>query len=316
MANIFKAGAAKFRAFAKTTTLKTKKHAPEILVVAGIVATGAAIVTACKATRKLDKIIDEHKADMEKINDLEKKKDLEFVDDDGTKQKYTKDTAKMDKFCTYRDTAFKLVKNYAIPAGLFIVGMTCFVASTVILKKREKAALALFNGSLAAFNAYRSRVRDAVGDEVEDRLYHGIDEVKVTKLKDDGTTEEKNVKILNSHNVYTFTMNNQTCRFWEKDMRYNLMLARSVEQDINDLVFGPYGGEPVELNVVLKKLGMLKCGAMMGEGWVPEKLGGKVTHVSFGLDKYTLPDEEGGLDITNCDEIVLEFNCEHIMDKF
>ena len=99
-------------------------------------------------------------------------------------------------------------------------------------------------------------------------------------------------------------------------MRYNLSFAKSIEKEIDDMVFGPYGGEPVELNVVLKKLGMLKCGAMMGEGWVPTKLGGKVNHVSFGLEKYSLPDELGGVDIMNCDEIKLEFNCEHIMNKF
>lgn len=307
---------ARVRSFCKTTTMKTKKHAPEILVVAGIIATGAAIVTACKATRKVDKILDQHHEEMDKINKAVGK---EYKDDeDGNKiKKYTKETGKMDKFCTYRDTTFRLVKNYAIPAGLFIVGMTCFVTSTVILKKREKAAVALFNGSLAAFNAYRSRVREAVGEEAEDKLYHDIHEVKCTKMNENGTTEEKTVRYTeHPHNVYTFKMNEQTCRFWEKDMQYNLALAKSIEKEIDERVFGPYGGEPIELNEALKKLGMLKSGAMMNIGWVPEKLGGKVNNVSFGLKKYTKPDELGGIDIMSCDEIMLEFNCEYIADKF
>ena len=316
MKKAFRSKASKFRSFKKGAILKVKKHAPEILLVTGIIATGAAIVTACKATRKLDKIIDEHKENLDKIN-ISVEETKTFIDDDGKEKKYTKEVAKTDKFCTYRDTAFRIVKTYAVPAALFIGGVTCFVASTVILKKREKASLALFNGSLAAFNAYRSKIRDAVGEEAESKIYHGIDEVKVTDIKADGTSEEKIIKQVDRpHNVYTFRMNSQTCRFWESDMKYNLMFARSVEEDIDNLVFGEFGGEPVELNAALKKLGMLKCGAMMGEGWVPEKLGGKVKRVSFGLEKYTLPDEEGGVDIMDCDEILLEFNCEHIMDKF
>lgn len=313
---MFKKTRVKVRSFCKTTKMKAKKHAPEILVVAGIIATGASIITACKATMKVNKIIDEHHENLKKVNtSVEEKKT--FVDDDGKEKSYTKEVAKMDKFCCYRDTTFKFIKNYAIPAGLFIVGMSCFVASTVILKKREKAALALFNGSLAAFNAYRSRVREAVGEEAENKLYHDIRETSYTELKEDGTKEDKILRTTeHPHNVFTFKMNSQTCRKWEDDMRYNLILAQSVQEEINDMVFNQFGGEPIELNYVLKRLGMLKCGAMMNVGWVPEKLGGSVKCVDFGLNKYKLPDEKGGIDITTCDEIMLEFNCEYIADKF
>lgn len=313
---MFKKTRVKVRSFCKVTKMKAKKHAPEILVVTGIIATGAAIVTACKATMKVNKIVEEHHENLKKVNtSVEEKKT--FVDDDGKEKSYTKEVAKMDKFCCYRDTTFKFIKNYAIPAGLFIVGMTCFVTSTVILKKREKAALALFNGSLAAFNAYRGRVREAVGEDVENKIYHDIRETPYTEFKEDGSKEDKILRTTeHPHNVYTFKMNSQTCRFWEKDMRYNLMFAQKIQEEIDEMVFGQFGGEPVELNYVLKRLGMLKCGAMMGEGWVPEKLGGRVKSVSFGLEKYKLPDEMGGIDISDCDEIMLEFNCEHIMDKF
>ena len=158
MANIFKLGAAKVRNFKKISSMKAKKHAPELLVGAGIILTGAAIVVACKQTMKLPKILETHKENLEKVNTaVEEKKN--FIDDDGFEKEYTVEVAKMDKFVAYRDTTFSIIKTYAIPAGLFVLGMTCFVTSTVILKKREAAALALFNGSLAAFNAYRSRVR-------------------------------------------------------------------------------------------------------------------------------------------------------------
>jgi hypothetical protein len=317
MKNIFKAGKAKLVSFAKTTKLKAKKHAPEILVVSGIILTGAAVVMACKKTMNVNKIVENHKANLDKIGtSVEESKT--FVDDDGKEQKYTKEVAKMDKFVCYRDTTFAFVKNYAIPAGLFIAGMSCFVASTVILKKREAAAVALFNGTLGAFNAYRARVKEAVGDEVEENIYHDIHETKYTELHEDGTQEDKTIKTVGKHsgNVYSFTMNSQTSSLWENDMEYNLVLVQSVQEEMQERVFGLYGGEPLELNYVLKRLGMLKEGAMMNVGWVPEKLGGSVKCVDFGLKKYKKRDEDGGIDIHSCDEIVLEFNCEYIADKF
>ena len=315
---MFKKTRTKVRSAVKTAKLKARKHAPEILVGIGIITTAASIITACKATKKVDAIIEEHRNEMDKINKAsEGNKKYKDEEDGGKVKEYTKETAKMDKFCTYRDTTFRLVKNYAIPAGLFIIGMTCFVGSTVILRKREQAAVALFNGSLAAFNAYRCRVKEAIGAEAETKIYHGIDEVPYTELKEDGTREEKVLRTVNQpHNVFTFTMNAETCRFWENDMRYNLMMAQSIEEEVDKLVFGEFGGEPMELNTVLKKLGMLKCGSMMDVGWVPEKLGSSVKSVDFGLKKYHMPDEKGGIDITTCNEIKLEFNCEYIADKF
>lgn len=317
MKNIFKAGAAKVKNLASITKMKAKAHAPEILVVSGIILTGAAVVMACKKTMNVNKIVENHKSNLDKIG-TSVEEDKTYIDDDGNEKKYTKEVAKMDKFICYRDTTFAFIKNYAIPTGLFIAGMSCFVASTVILKKREAAAVALFNGTLGAFNVYRARVREAVGEEVEDNIYHNVYETKFTDLKEDGTSEEKVVRSVGhgSGNVFSFTMNSQTSRLWENDMEYNLVLVQSVQEEMHERVFGLYGGEPLELNYVLKRLGMLKEGAMMNVGWVPEKLGGSVKCVDFGLKKYKKPDECGGVDIRTCDEIILEFNCEYIADKF
>lgn len=317
MKNIFKAGAAKIKSFASITKMKAKKHAPEILVVSGIILTGAAVVMACKKTMNVDKIIEKHKENLDKIG-TSVEEDKSYVDEDGNEQKYTKEVAKMDKFICYRNTAFAFIKNYAVPTSLLIAGVSCFVASTVILKNERDSAVALFNGTLGAFNAYRSRVRETIGEEVENNIYHDIRETKCTELHEDGTQEDKIIKTLGKHsgNVYSFSMNAQTSRLWESDMSYNMILVQSLQEEMDERVFGTYGGEPLELNYVLKRLGMLKEGAMMNVGWVPEKLGGSVKSVSFGLEKYKKTDEDGGIDIRSCDEIILEFNCEYIADKF
>ena len=305
----------KTKAFINKTKVKVHKRAPEILLITGIIATGAAIVTACKATMKVEKILDERKEAKEKIEKaVAEKKQYE---EDGKKHEYTAEVAKKDKMCLWRDTAIKFVKTYAVPGALFILGMTCFCASTVILRKREKAAVALANGTLAAWNAYRARVKEAVGEEVENNIYYDRkDDPSWVEIKEDGEIVPAKTEARDPGHPFVFHMNAQTCKFWESDMRYNLIFAQKIQEEFDSRVFdGDFGGDIAELNTVLKKLGMKKCGNCMTAGWVPDKMGGHVKSVSFGLEKYKLPDDEGGIDIYSVDEIILEFNCE-LIDEF
>ena len=46
-----------------------KKHSPEILVVAGVIGTVASAVMACKATTKVNTIIDKTKSDIDAIHE-------------------------------------------------------------------------------------------------------------------------------------------------------------------------------------------------------------------------------------------------------
>lgn len=297
------------------TKTRLKKRAPEILLITGIIATGAAIVTACKATMKVDKLLDEHKEAKEKIEKAVAEK--KSYEEDGKKHEYTPEVAKKDKVCLWRDTSIKFVKNYAIPGALFIIGMTCFCASTVILRKREKAAVALANGTLAAWNAYRARVKEAVGEEIENDIYYDRKpDPNMSIIKEDGEIVPAKSSPRDPGHPFIFHMNSQTCKFWEDDMQYNLIFAQKIQEEFNARVFdGDFGGDIVELNTVLKKLGMQKYGNCMTAGWVPEKMGGHVKHVSFGLEKYKKPDDQGGIDIYAADEIILEFNCE-LIDEF
>lgn len=310
---IFKKAKAKIGATTKTARLKAKKHAPELLLIGGIVITGAAVVKACKATLKVNDILDDYKEDKKKIDDAVKE-GKSFKDEDGKVKKCDEAFGKEQRRCLWRDTAIKFVKTYAIPGCLFILGMTCFCASTVILRKREQAAVTLANGTLAAWNAYRQRVKEAVGEEVENNIYFDRKEDPNMVISKDG--EEFAPAMTSAKDPghpFVFRFNSQTSKFFEDDMAYNMMFLQQAEREFNEMVFEPaFGqGEPLELNQVLKRLGLKKDSTLMTAGWVPTKMGGHVTKVSFGLDKYKRPDEEGGIDI-DPDEIILEFNCEYI----
>lgn len=60
------------------------KYSPEILVVAGVVGVVASAVIACKATTKLDDILEQTKTDVDKIHECVNRTDLaeEYTEDD------------------------------------------------------------------------------------------------------------------------------------------------------------------------------------------------------------------------------------------
>ena len=87
--------------------LKIKKYSPEILMVAGIVGTVTAAVTACKATLKVKDIMSEKE---ELQNDIHKCLENPDVD-------YTEEDGKKDLTTVYTQTGVKLIKLYA-PSGI------------------------------------------------------------------------------------------------------------------------------------------------------------------------------------------------------
>ena len=309
----FKKAKAKVRASIKTNKLRAKKRAPELLLIGGVIITGVAVVKACKATLKVNDILDDYKADKEKIDNAVKE-GKSFKDDDGKTKKCDEAFGKEQRRCLWRDTAIKFVKTYAVPGCLFILGMACFCSSTVILRKREKAAVTLANGTLAAWNAYRARVKEAVGEEVENNIYFDRKEdPNIMATDENGEWRPAVTEAKDPGHPFVFKFNSQTSRFFEDDPQYNMIFLQQAEEEFQEMVFEPaFGqGEPLELNQVLKRLGMKKDSNLMTAGWVPSKMGGHVKSVSFGLEKYKRSDEDGGIDI-DPDEIILEFNCEYI----
>ena len=84
-----------------------KKHSPEILVVAGVIGTVASAVMACKATLKVNEVIDESKKDIDKIHEAIEHGCTAAGED------YTVEDSKKDLSIVYIQTGVKLAKLYA-----------------------------------------------------------------------------------------------------------------------------------------------------------------------------------------------------------
>ena len=82
--------------------LKCRKHSPEILLVTGIVGVVGAGVMACRATLKVNEIIDEHNENMEKIRSIGAEE----------REDYTLQDVKRDTTIQYINTTKDLFKLY------------------------------------------------------------------------------------------------------------------------------------------------------------------------------------------------------------
>ena len=84
-----------------------KKRSPEILVAIGIAGAVASAVMACKATTKIDDILEETKDKLDKIQECADNSDME--------DEYSADDAKKDTAIVYAHTGVKLAKLIAGP---------------------------------------------------------------------------------------------------------------------------------------------------------------------------------------------------------
>lgn len=162
---------------------EVKRKSPEILLIAGLVTGVATVVVACKQTLKAGDILDEHKADMEKVHEAE-----QVAEEHPTEVEYTaKDKAK-DTAIVYAKTAGRMTRLYAPAVGLGVVSGTCLIFSHVILKKRYLGVVAAYGTIAAAFKKYRERVIEAEGVDKDREYRYGVkrEEVAYTYTDEEG----------------------------------------------------------------------------------------------------------------------------------
>lgn len=300
-------------------TFQLQKHAPEILIVGGVIGTVVSAVSACYATTKLSAILEETKDSIEKVH--------EAASDESLADKYTPEDARKDTTIIYAQTAVKVAKLYAPSIILGTLSLGSILASNNILRKRNIALGAAYATIDKSFKEYRARVVERFGDAVDKELRYNIKAVEVTKQEvDPETGEEKTVTktdfVVNPSDISGYA------RFFErytKDERgnvvpnenwcnnneYNLIFIKAQERYLNDLLVSR---GRVFLNEAYRALGLPSTKAGQIVGWVydPENGTGD-NYIDFGLykDNLSYSDYVNGYD----DAILLDFNVDgNILD--
>ena len=244
---------------------KVEKHSPEILMGVGVVGVVTGTVMACRATLKLNDILEEAQETRDKIKEVASNPNYE--------DKYTEEDAKKDLTINYVQTGVKVAKLYAPAVAVGVAGVGCVLASHDIMKKRNIALSAAYLTVDKSFKEYKQRVVDRFGEEVEKEIRYGIkaEEIVETVTDEDGneTTVTETVKTMNP------TLYSDYARFfdeaspcWQNDPEYNLMFLRAQQQYANDLLRAK---GRLFLNDVYEMLGIEKTKAGQIVGWVYDR---------------------------------------------
>lgn len=281
---------------------KVEKHSPEILLGVGVVGVVATTVTACKATMKLNDILDECAETREKIKEVAENPNYE--------DRYTEEDAQKDLTINYVQTGVKIVKLYAPSVALGVFSVGCLLGSHNVMQKRNAALSAAYLTVDKSFKEYKQRVIDRVGEEVEKEIRYGIkaEEIETTVQNEDGTetTVTETVKTMDPTLYSDYArFFDEASPYWQKDPEYNMVFLKAQQQYANDLLRAK---GRLFLNDVYEMLGIDKTKAGQIVGWVyDEENPNGDNFVDFGI--YDMSKERVRAFVNGYEaNILLDFN--------
>lgn len=247
-----------------------KKNSPQILVVTGVGGMIFSGVMACKATRKLEPVLEEHKNKLEIAHKYH----------EGEKKEITK---------VYAETGLELAKLYAGPVIVCALSATGIFAGTNVLRKRNIALATAYAALDTSYKTYRSRVVDRFGKDVDHEIVTGSHQEKIEVVETDENGKEKKVK-------KTITVMGEGlspyARYFaygealaaETNAQYNEMFLKA-QQELANHILAANGY--LFLNDVYKMLGMKESITGQVVGWIYDKYDNDSgdNYVDFRIEK-------------------------------
>ena len=274
-------------------TLLVQKNSPGLLLGAGIVGMVGSTVLACRATLKMDEVMEESK------KKLDTAKTLEHED-------YSEKDRQRDISLIYFQTGVKIVKLYGpaiIVGGLSIAALT---KSHNILTRRNAALTAAYAALERGFKEYRARVIEKYGEEQDQEFRYGTEQVEI----EDEKGRKKIVKRAASGDpsIYARFFDDGSPS-WSKDPEVNRIFLQCQQNYCNDLLVAR---GHIFLNEVYDMLGIPRSKAGSIVGWVLSKNGETDNFVNFGIFDGT---KEVIRDFVNGHEgaILLDFNVDGVI---
>ena len=246
------------------TKFTLKKHSPEIFIVVGVVGTVVSGVMACKATTKIDTIIDKTKSDIDTIHEAAEK-GITTVGED-----YSKEDSKKDLTIVYVKTGVEFAKLYAPSVILGTLSLTSIITSHNILRKRNIALAAAYTAVDTSFKDYRKRVVERFGNETDKELRYNIKaktvEEKIVDEKGKEKTIKKEIGVIDGQLPSDYARwFDSSVTGWENNRDFNMMFLRAKQSWANDKL---NADGYIYLNDIYYELGIPKTKAGQIVGWV------------------------------------------------
>lgn len=282
--------------------VKTQKNSPTLLLGAGVVGVVTSTVMACKATLKLQELVEDGKlrGTVDDIRELQH-------------EHYSEQDRRRDLALVYTKTAISITKLYAPSVTLGALSLGCLVGSNRILNTRNAGLMAAYATLEKGFDEYRARVLEEAGPEKERELRYakGVEHIK----NEDGTTTtvlaKKNPDVVGKvgASIYARFFDEHSPN-WSRTPAYNQMFIRCQQNYANDLL---RARGHLFLNEVYDMLGLPRSMEGQVVGWVlGNREGVGDEYVDFGVFEG---DVWSAQQFINGDErsILLDFNVDGVV---
>lgn len=249
--------------------LVAKKNSPHIFFAAGIVGSVASTVLACRATLRLNETMDEISKD---INDVKNMHTIEDIDP--FSNRYPIEYQSRDLAYVYAKSSLKLAKLYAPSAALGVFSIGLLTGSHVQLTKRNTAVMAAYAAVQKAYDDYRERVQEILGEEKELEVYHAASVEK-------GNKQDARLADPNKWSPYAKFFD-EASPYWNRDAELNRLFIQCQQNYANNRLIAR---GHLLLNDVYEMLGLEHTQAGCVVGWIISENGDN--YIDFGIfDAY------------------------------
>lgn len=275
--------------------LLAQKNSPGILFGAGVVGMVGSTVLACRATLKMDTVLDEAKVKLNTAKTLHH-------------EQYSDGDRKRDITLIQFQTSVKIVRLY-IPAivvgGLSIAALT---SSHRILNQRNAALTAAYTALDKGFNRYRARVVEKYGEEQDRDFRYDTEQVEIVD-PDDHRKKKTVTRVGPGEPSIYARFFDQMSSSWSKEPEYNLIFLKCQQNYANDLL---KSRGYVFLNDVYDMVGIPRSQAGTVVGWILNRYNIADNYISFGVFEGQT---ENARDFVNGREgaILLDFNVDGLI---
>lgn len=248
-----------------------KKNSPGIFFVGGIAGILGSTVMACRATLKLDKTMHEIRTDLEDIKTKKSHNDHYVREED-----YIRDLT-----FVYTQSAFKLAKLYGPSILLGGASIAALTVSHNQLQRRNAALSYTLAAVSKAFDEYRVRVAEEIGEKKELEIYR---DVQAHEVEINGQKELVKTTGPNGFSIYARCFDESSHQF-EKNAEQNHIFLK-LQQSVANQRLKQKGH--LFLNDVYDALGFEDSQAGAVVGWLWD--GDGDNYIDFGLNQSCLDD--------------------------
>jgi hypothetical protein len=251
--------------------LVLKKQSPHIFFVAGIAGTVTSTVLACRATLKLPETLEEIEKDLANVKEI--RASYAKVKQDSSEElpvpvkEMNRDTAYV-----YLKSGYLLGRLYAPAIGIGVLSIGALTGSHVSLSRRNTSLMAAYAAVSKAYDDYRTRVVQELGEERELDIYHAK-----SKIVDTNNGDTVEVADPSKWSPYARFFDDSSPS-WEKNAEFNRLFVTCQQNYANEKLRAQ---GHLFLNEVYDMLGIERSQAGAVVGWVIGDKGDN--YIDFGM---------------------------------